>query len=149
MAGTAVVESSPSALQYLDKALGGLREVGLAPKRAKKAPEPIVALLEQISDLDPDKVAANPARGAEHQRDAGRSEIAETVTDKGLLQLFRLDQVGVDRVVECAQFVQGRADQAVLVAQFAHPGAQRPDGDHRRGYPGGTVAAPRHPLPPP
>lgn len=58
MAGTAVVESSPSALQYLDKALGGLREVGLAPKRAKKAPEPIVALLEQISDLDPDKVAA-------------------------------------------------------------------------------------------
>ncbi|MCI4644186.1 MAG: cell surface protein [Hyphomonadaceae bacterium] len=58
MAGTAVVETSPSALQYLDKALGGLREVGLAPKRAKKAPEPIVALLEQISDLDPDKVAA-------------------------------------------------------------------------------------------
>ena len=58
MAGTAVVESSPSALQYLDKALGGLREVGLAPKRAKKAPEPIVALLEQISELDPDKVAA-------------------------------------------------------------------------------------------
>ena len=58
MAGTAVVESSPSALQYLDKALGGLREVGLAPKRAKKAPEPIVALLEQISELEPDKVAA-------------------------------------------------------------------------------------------
>lgn len=58
MATTAVTETSPSALQYLDKALGGLREVGLAPKRAKKAPEPIVALLEQISDLDPDKVAA-------------------------------------------------------------------------------------------
>lgn len=58
MAATAVTETSPSALQYLDKALGGLREVGLAPKRAKKAPEPIVALLEQISDLDPDKVAA-------------------------------------------------------------------------------------------
>ncbi|MEM1150339.1 MAG: cell surface protein [Pseudomonadota bacterium] len=57
MAETAVVESSPSALQYLDKALGGLREVGLAPKRAKKAPEPIVALLEQISALDPDRVA--------------------------------------------------------------------------------------------
>ena len=55
---TEVVESSPSALQYLDRALGGLREVGLAPKKAKKAPEPIVALLEQISDLDEGKVAA-------------------------------------------------------------------------------------------
>ncbi|MEO0466201.1 MAG: cell surface protein [Pseudomonadota bacterium] len=54
---TEVVESSPSALQYLDRALGGLREMGLAPKRAKKAPEPIVALLEQISDLDEVKVA--------------------------------------------------------------------------------------------
>jgi len=52
------VAESPSALQYLDKALGGLREVGLAPKRAKKAPEPIVALLEQISHLAPDRVAA-------------------------------------------------------------------------------------------
>ena len=52
------VQESPTALQYLDKALGGLREVGLAPKRAKKAPAPIVALLEQISELDETKVAA-------------------------------------------------------------------------------------------
>ncbi|MEM0984965.1 MAG: cell surface protein [Pseudomonadota bacterium] len=51
-------DDSPSALEYLDRALGGLREVGLAPKRAKKAPEPIVALLEQISELAPDKIAA-------------------------------------------------------------------------------------------
>ena len=59
MAETAVVVGeSPTALQYLDRALGGLREVGLAPKRAKKAPEPIVALLEQISDLDETRVAA-------------------------------------------------------------------------------------------
>ncbi|MEN0078854.1 MAG: cell surface protein [Pseudomonadota bacterium] len=58
MAETAIAESGPSALQYLDKALGGLRQVGLAPKRAKKAPEPIVALLEQIADLDPERVAA-------------------------------------------------------------------------------------------
>ncbi len=52
------VQESPTALQYLDKALGGLREVGLAPKRPKKAPAPIVALLEQISELDETKVAA-------------------------------------------------------------------------------------------
>ncbi len=49
---------SPTALQYLDKALGGLREAGLAPKRAKKAPAPIVALLEQISDLEETRIAA-------------------------------------------------------------------------------------------
>lgn len=49
---------SPTALQYLDRALGGLRELGLAPKRAKKAPAPIVALLEQITALGPDRVAA-------------------------------------------------------------------------------------------
>ncbi len=59
MAEAAVtVEESPTALQYLDRALGGLREVGLAPKKAKKSPAPIVALLEQISDLDETRVAA-------------------------------------------------------------------------------------------
>ncbi|MEM1036063.1 MAG: cell surface protein [Pseudomonadota bacterium] len=50
--------SSPSALQYLDKAMGGLRELGLLPDREGQGAAPIVALLEQISDLDPDKVAA-------------------------------------------------------------------------------------------
>lgn len=50
--------SSPTALQYLDKAMGGLRELGLLPDRAGQDAAPIVALLEQITDLDPDKVAA-------------------------------------------------------------------------------------------
>lgn len=58
MANALIETASPTALQYLDRALGGLREVGLAPKRAKKAPEPIVALLEQISDLDESRVAS-------------------------------------------------------------------------------------------
>ncbi len=50
---------SPSALQYLDKAMGSLKDLGLAPKKTKKAsPAPIVALLEKISDLDQDRVAA-------------------------------------------------------------------------------------------
>ncbi len=49
---------SPSALQYLDKAMGGLRDLGLVKKEDKKSAAPIVALLEQISDLEPDKVAA-------------------------------------------------------------------------------------------
>lgn len=50
--------TSPSALQYLDKAMGGLKQLGLVPGSAKNGAAPIVALLEQIADLEPDKVAA-------------------------------------------------------------------------------------------
>jgi hypothetical protein len=49
---------SPTALQYLDKAMGSLKELGLAPKKKTKSLAPIVSLLEQISELDPDRVAA-------------------------------------------------------------------------------------------
>lgn len=50
--------SSPSALQYLDRAMGGLRDLGLVKDDQSAGSAPIVALLEQISDLEPDKVAA-------------------------------------------------------------------------------------------
>ncbi len=108
MAGTAVVESSPSALQYLDKALGGLREVGLAPKRAKKAPEPIVALLEQISSLDPDRVAA----------------IARTLDEMGRFNEVVREQVSGFTVGEryegiTAAFNSIRDDAKGLVDQYA------------------------------
>ncbi len=55
---TTAPATSPTALQYLDRAMGGLRELGLAPKKEAKAPAPIVALLEKISDLDDVRVAA-------------------------------------------------------------------------------------------
>ncbi|WP_291205159.1 cell surface protein [Hyphomonas sp.] len=51
------VTKSPTALQYLDKAMGGLKQLGLVPG-GKSGAAPIVALLEQIADLEPDKVAA-------------------------------------------------------------------------------------------
>ena len=51
------VTKSPTALQYLDKAMGGLKQLGLV-HGGKSGAAPIVALLEQISDLEPDKVAA-------------------------------------------------------------------------------------------
>src|SRR6266568_1789493 len=41
-------------MQYLDKAVGALRDVGLMPTKAE--PAPINALLEQITDLEPDKI---------------------------------------------------------------------------------------------
>ncbi|MTI45219.1 CHAD domain-containing protein [Roseibium hamelinense] len=46
--------ASLSPLQYLDRALGKLRDIGITPET--EADAPINALLEQISDLSPDKV---------------------------------------------------------------------------------------------
>lgn len=43
-------------LQYLDKAMGSLRDLGLV-KDTPSEEAPIVGLLEKISDLEPDKVA--------------------------------------------------------------------------------------------
>ena len=45
-----------STLQYLDKALSGLRDLGLL--KGKSDPVPVVTLLEQIADLDEAKVTA-------------------------------------------------------------------------------------------
>jgi hypothetical protein len=41
-------------MQYLDKAVGALRDVGLMPTKVE--PAPINALLEKISDLEPEKI---------------------------------------------------------------------------------------------
>ena len=43
-------------LQYLDKAMSSLRDLGLVKEGAPEA-APITGLLEKISDLDPDKIA--------------------------------------------------------------------------------------------
>ncbi|MEO1786248.1 MAG: cell surface protein, partial [Pseudomonadota bacterium] len=104
----AEVAESPSALQYLDKALGGLREVGLAPKRAKKAPEPIVALLEQISHLAPDKIAA----------------IARTLDEMGRFNDVVREQVGGVTISDryegiTSAFTSIRDDARGLVQQYA------------------------------
>ena len=49
---TDVVVKTP--MQYLDKAAGALRDMGLMPDKVE--PAPINALLEKISDLDEDKI---------------------------------------------------------------------------------------------
>jgi hypothetical protein len=43
-----------TSMQYLDKAVGALRDVGLMPEKSE--PAPINALLEKITDLEPDKI---------------------------------------------------------------------------------------------
>ncbi len=67
-----------SALQYLDKAMGGLRELGLAPEKKDSSAAPIVALLEKISDLDPDRVAtiARTLDQASHFNDVVRENVS-------------------------------------------------------------------------
>ncbi|MFO8151115.1 MAG: hypothetical protein R6T93_12585 [Trueperaceae bacterium] len=45
-------------LAYLDKALGALRDLGLVPERTGGHEAPIVALLQQISHLDEDRIVA-------------------------------------------------------------------------------------------
>jgi len=49
--------SLASPMQYLDKAMNGLHDLGLLPE-AKGQEAPIVALLNQISDLDEERVVA-------------------------------------------------------------------------------------------
>ena len=53
MSTTSIV-STP--LKYLDKAVNGLRDLGLMPEKPEEAP--IMALIEQVSDLDEDKALA-------------------------------------------------------------------------------------------
>ena len=48
--------SNPQPLKYLDKALSGLRDLNLVPEKSDEAP--IIDLIDQISDLDPDKTLA-------------------------------------------------------------------------------------------
>ena len=45
-------------MQYLDKAMGAVRELGLMPDKSDAREEPIIALLNQITELDEEKVIA-------------------------------------------------------------------------------------------
>lgn len=58
-AGTSLVKSAkkPTALQYLDRALGELKAMGFA-REGEMGTAPIIGLLNQIADLDEDRVAA-------------------------------------------------------------------------------------------
>ena len=49
-----MADNLPSPMQYLDKAMGALRDMGLLPSDTPEAP--ITHLLEQISDLDEERI---------------------------------------------------------------------------------------------
>ncbi|NLG09793.1 MAG: cell surface protein [Deinococcales bacterium] len=54
--GSDIVRGTP--LRYLDKAMSGLRSLGLVPESTTTQEAPIVALLDEISDLDHDRIVA-------------------------------------------------------------------------------------------
>ncbi|WP_295456369.1 cell surface protein [uncultured Thiodictyon sp.] len=53
---TAIARATP--MQYLDKAMNGLQDLGLVPAEGAKQLDPIIALLNQISELDEARVTA-------------------------------------------------------------------------------------------
>ena len=55
-ANAAAIATTP--MQYLEKAMNGLHDLGLMPTEGDKQVEPIIALLNQISDLDEGRVTA-------------------------------------------------------------------------------------------
>lgn len=70
------LQPTTTALQYLDRALGSLRDMGLMPAMTEQAP--IASLLETITDLDPDKVAviSRTLNQASVFNDVVRNEVA-------------------------------------------------------------------------
>jgi hypothetical protein len=52
------MSTTTTPMQYLDRAMGTIRDLGLMPDKSGSENEPIVALLNQITDLDEPKVIA-------------------------------------------------------------------------------------------
>lgn len=69
-------EQRKTALQYLDSAMGELRALGFAPEDGE--PAPIIALLNQISDLDETRVSAiaRTLDQASHFNDVVREQVS-------------------------------------------------------------------------
>ncbi|MFN3959690.1 MAG: cell surface protein [Parvularculaceae bacterium] len=98
-----------SALQYLDKALGELRALGFSSEGG--APAPIVALLNQIADLDQDRVAAiaRTLDQASHFNEVVRDQVSNmTIGEryKGITSAF--DSIRDDARSLVEQYADGK-----------------------------------------
>ena len=71
-----MTEQRTTSLQYLDRAMGELRALGIAAEDS--APAPIIALLNRISDLDEDRIAAiaRTLDQASHFNDVVREQVS-------------------------------------------------------------------------
>jgi len=93
-------------MQYLDKAMGALRDLGLAPPATAEAP--IVGLLEKISDLSPDKIAIIT-------RTLGQAEVFNEVVRNQVSQM----EIGERYKAITAGFDSIRDDAKKMVDQIA------------------------------
>ena len=98
--------SAPTPLKYLDKALGVLRNLGLV--KQEPAPAPVVALIDRIAQLEPEKAAA----------------IARTLTQASLFNEVVREQIQAMKVGERYQAITGafdsiRDDAKRMVQQIA------------------------------
>lgn len=93
-------------MQYLDKAMGALRDLGLAPPATQEAP--IVGLLEKISDLSPDKIVIIT-------RTLGQAEVFNEVVRNQVSQM----EIGERYKAITAGFDSIRDDAKKLVDQIA------------------------------
>jgi hypothetical protein len=100
--------STSTPLKYLDRAVGSLRDLGLVPETTKDAP--IVALLNEISDLDEEKVVA----------------IARTLNQASLFNEVVREQVSAmrlgDRYNEITNSFNGIRDDAKLMVDQVEDG---------------------------
>ncbi|MEJ8572881.1 cell surface protein [Microbaculum marinum] len=98
--------TSLSPMQYLDRAMSSLRDLGLVPQEGQDAP--IVALLNQISDLEPDKtvIIARTLQQASFFNEIVREQIAAMTIGE------RYDEI-------TAAFDSIREDAKAMVDQLA------------------------------
>ena len=71
--------TATSPMQYLDKALGALRDMGLVPDSEDRQEAPIISLLNQITELDEDRVVAiaRTLNQASFFNDVVRNQVAQ------------------------------------------------------------------------
>ena len=97
--------SSP--IQYLDKAMNSLHDLGLLPQQAGEE-APVVALLNQISDLDEALVAAASIGDDRMQKQARGFAIPHTFTHGSSKQRVEWFAGGVKngRLSDCETFAE-------------------------------------------
>lgn len=98
-------------MQYLDRAMGALRDIGLAPREGEEAP--IMALLEKISDLEPDKVViiARTLQQASFFNEVVREQVAAMNVGERYEQVTRaFDSIRDDAKSMVDQLADGRID---------------------------------------
>jgi hypothetical protein len=99
-----VVVKTP--MQYLDKAVGALRDLGLMPAKVEDAP--IVGLLQKISDLEPEKIVVIT-------RTLGQMSVFNEVVREQISQM----QIGERYELITQQFNSIRDDAKGMVEQIS------------------------------